>query len=112
MLREFGVYFLAAFFEILGCFSFWLVFKSQKSPTWLALGIFCIILFAYTLTKANIEFAGRAYVIYGGIYIISSLMWLYVVEKQSFSLWDISGVLCIFLGIFIMLWGSQRGASL
>lgn len=109
MLREFGIYFLAAFFEILGCFSFWIVFKLQKSSIWLALGVICVILFAYMLTKTNVEFAGRAYVIYGGIYIISSLIWLYIVEKQSFNLWDISGVTCVFVGI-LMLWGSQRTA--
>ncbi|TLD99942.1 YnfA family protein [Helicobacter muridarum] len=108
MLKEFGIYFLAAFFEILGCFSFWLVFKSHKSPLWLALGISCVVLFAYILTKTSLDFAGRSYVIYGGIYIISSLLWLYFIEGQSPNHWDISGVLCVFCGVFIMLWGSRR----
>lgn len=108
MLKEFGIYFLAAFFEILGCFSFWLVLKSQKSPLWLTLGVACVVLFAYVLTKTNLEFAGRAYVIYGGIYIISSLLWLYFIEGQTPNRWDIAGVLCVFCGVFIMLWGSQK----
>jgi small multidrug resistance family-3 protein len=42
------------------------------------------LLFAYSLTKINVH-AGRGYAIYGGIYILSSLLWLVFVEKESFN---------------------------
>jgi len=108
LIVEFGIYFLAALFEILGCYSFWMVFKLQKSSYWLFTGVISLILFAYILTKVNLEFAGRAYAIYGGIYIISSLLWLFFVEKQSFNKWDIIGSFIIFIGIFIILFGNQK----
>ena len=73
MIKEFGIYFLAAFFEILGCYSFWLYFKLDKSYYFLGLGFVSLVAFAYLLTKVNLEFAGRAYAVYGGVYIISSL---------------------------------------
>ncbi len=108
MIIEFAIYFLAAFFEILGCYSFWMVFKLQKTSLWLFVGVVSLILFAYLLTKINLEFAGRAYAIYGGIYIISSLAWLFFVEKQAFNKWDIIGSLIVFIGILIILLGNQK----
>lgn len=108
MVLEFGIYFLAAFFEILGCYSFWMVFKLEKTSLWLGIGLVSLVLFAYLLTKVNLEFAGRAYAIYGGIYIISSLIWLFVVEKQSFTRWDILGAVIVFIGISIILLGNQK----
>lgn len=107
MLRELLIFFIASFFEILGCFSFWAVFKLQKSSYFLILGVICVIAFAFVLTKSELEFAGRAYAIYGGIYIASSFLWLYVVEKQSMNLYDISGVCLVLCGIGIILFGAK-----
>lgn len=108
MIKEFTIFFLAAFFEILGCYSFWLVYKEQKSSLLLLVGIVSLITFAYLLTKVNLEFAGRAYVIYGGIYIVSSLAWLHFVEKQLFNKWDIIGSIIVFIGLCVILLGNQR----
>ncbi|QKF74218.1 UPF0060 domain-containing membrane protein [Aliarcobacter faecis] len=108
MIKEIVLYFFAAFFEILGCYSFWLYFKLDKPYYFLALGVSSLIAFAYLLTKVNLEFAGRAYAIYGGIYIISSLFWLYFVEKQDFNRWDIIGSLIVFLGVAVILLGNQK----
>lgn len=109
MLKELFIFFIAAFFEILGCFSFWAVFKLQKSSYFLILGVICVIAFAFILTRSELEFAGRAYAIYGGIYIASSFLWLYVVEKQGFNIYDMVGVLFVFCGVLIMLFGAKYG---
>lgn len=108
MILEFIIYFSAAFFEILGCYSFWMVFKLQKSSYWLVVGLISLVTFAYLLTKVNLEFAGRAYAVYGGIYIVSSLLWLYFIEKQSFNKFDVLGSLVIFVGISVILLGNQK----
>ncbi|MGB5917519.1 YnfA family protein [Arcobacter sp.] len=108
MIIEIILFFIAALFEILGCYSFWMVFKLERSYIWLFVGIISLVIFAYTLTKVNLEFAGRAYAIYGGIYIISSLAWLVFVEKQSFTKYDSIGSLIIFLGICVILLGNQK----
>ena len=108
MIFEIFIYISAAFFEILGCYSFWMFFKLQHSSIWLFVGIASLAIFAYLLTKVNLEFAGRAYAVYGGIYIVSSLFWLYFVEKQSFNKWDlIGGAVCI-LGASIILIANQK----
>lgn len=86
---------------------FWVVFKDGKSFIYLGLGVASLIVFAFILTRVESEFAGRAYAAYGGLYIISSLLWLFFVEKQSVNKYDIlglflcvSGALVIISGIF------------
>jgi small multidrug resistance family-3 protein len=108
LIGELAIYILAAFFEILGCYSFWAFFKLEKSSLWLFVGIISLAIFAYLLTKVNLEFAGRAYAIYGGIYIVSSLFWLYFVEKQSFNKWDLIGAAICILGASVILIGNQK----
>ena len=108
MIGNLGIFFIAAFFEIFGCFAFWLYFRLEKTPLWLALGTVSLILFAYVLTKIDVEQAGRVYAIYGGIYIAASLLWLVLVEKESFNRWDIIGAsICIF-GASVIFIGNQK----
>lgn len=102
-----GLYFLAAFFEIFGCYSFWLYFKMEKSISWLSIGVLSLILFAYVLTKIDLTNAGRIYAIYGGIYIFSSLLWLIFVDKEIFNRWDIIGSCIVFLGVMIIFIGNK-----
>ena len=60
----------AAVAEIAGCFAFWAWLRQGKSIVWLAPGIVSLMLFAYLLTLAPSDHAGRAYAAYGGVYIM------------------------------------------
>ena len=108
MIGNLGIFFIAAFFEIFGCFAFWLYFRLEKTPWWLALGVISLILFAYVLTKIDVEQAGRVYAIYGGIYIFASLLWLVLIEKESFNRWDIIGASICILGASVIFIGNQK----
>ena len=79
------------------------IFRAEKTPWWIALGVISLILFAYVLTKIDVEHAGRVYAIYGGIYIVSSLLWLIFIEKESFNRWDIIGAGICILGASVIL---------
>ncbi len=79
------VYVGAAVAEIAGCFAFWGWLRLGKPIWWLLPGVFSLIVF-YLLTLVETEAAGRAYATYGGIYIVASLVWLWVVECASGSL--------------------------
>ena len=90
------LYILAALAEIAGCYAFWAWLRLHKSPLWIIPGIVSLIFFAWILTRIDLDFAGRAYAAYGGIYIIASIFWLWVVEQQMPSRWDvIGGLLCL-----------------
>lgn len=108
MIGNLGIFFIAAFFEIFGCFAFWLYFRLEKTPLWLILGVVSLTLFAYVLTKIDVEQAGRVYAIYGGIYIFASLLWLVLVEKESFNRWDIIGASICILGASVIFIGNQK----
>ena len=82
MIGNLGIFFLAAFFFFFFCFTFWLYFRLERTPWWIVLGVISLILFAYVLTKIDVENAGRIYAIYGEIYIIASLIWLVLVERE------------------------------
>lgn len=99
-------FFLAAFFEIAGCFAVWQWLRESKSVWLLPLGIVSLFLFAFVLTRVDVAFAGRAYAAYGGIYVIASLAWLYFVERQIPNKWDLLGVATCFIGTLIILFGA------
>ena len=96
-------YFLAAVAEISGCFSFWIWQRMGKSVLWLLPGTLSLLLFAWLLTLVESNIAGRAYAVYGGIYICCSLLWSWLVEGSVPDKWDISGALVCLLGAAIIL---------
>jgi small multidrug resistance family-3 protein len=99
---------IAAFGEISGCYSFWAWLRLGKSIFWIIPGIFALIIFAISLTKVDADNAGRVYAAYGGIYILSSLLWLWLVEGVKPNRWDLSGVIISLVGTVIILFGSHR----
>ncbi|MDI2091583.1 YnfA family protein [Commensalibacter oyaizuii] len=103
-MTSFLFYILAAFAEIAGCFSFWAWTRLGKSMLWTIPGTISLVFFAWILTKVDIDIAGRAYAIYGGIYIVCSLLWLWVVEDTRPDKCDIVGaVICLFGASIILL---------
>lgn len=103
----FPTYMLAALAEIAGCFAFWAWLRLDKSPLWLVPGVISLILFAWALTRVEADFAGRAYAAYGGVYILASLMWMWLVEGTRPDQWDgIGAVLCL-AGALVILFGPR-----
>jgi small multidrug resistance family-3 protein len=104
------VYFaLAAVAEIAGCFAFWAWLRLGKSPLWLLPGMASLALFAFLLTRVDSDAAGRAYASYGGVYILSSVLWLWVVEHRSPDRWDILGAGICLIGAAVILFGPRPG---
>lgn len=100
---SFAVYAAAALAEIAGCFAFWAWLKLDRSIWWLAPGLVSLALFAWLLTLVESEAAGRAYAAYGGIYIVASLLWLWIAEGLRPDRWDIAGGLICLVGAAIII---------
>ena len=100
-------YILAALAEIAGCFSFWAWLRLDRPMWWIAPGVVSLCLFAYLLTLIDTAQAGRAYAAYGGIYIATALMWLWLVEGARPDRWDIIGTVLCLVGAAIILWGPR-----
>lgn len=101
------IYALAALAEIAGCFAFWAWIRLDHSPLWLFPGIVSLALFAYLLTRVDSEAAGRAYAAYGGVYIVASILWLWLVEHRTPDRWDLVGASVCLVGAAIILVGPR-----
>ncbi len=97
----------AALAEIGGCFTFWAWLRFEKSILWLIPGVILLVIFALLLTRIETDFAGRAYAAYGGIYIASSLAWLWAAEGMRPDRWDLIGATLCLLGAATILLGPR-----
>jgi small multidrug resistance family-3 protein len=97
----------AAVAEIAGCFAFWVWLRLDRSPWWLAPGMASLALFAYLLTIVDSESAGRAYAAYGGVYIVSSILWLWLAEGHRPDRWEVGGAAICLVGAAVILLGPR-----
>jgi small multidrug resistance family-3 protein len=67
------------------------------------------MLFAWLLTQVDTAAAGRAYAAYGGVYIVASLLWLWVVEHVRPDRWDVLGAAICIGGAALILFGPRTG---
>ncbi len=98
-----AAYIGAAIAEIAGCFAFWAWLRLDKSVWWIVPGFAALGLFAYLLTVIDSPAAGRAYAAYGGVYIASSLVWLWLIEGLRPDRWDIVGASICLIGAAIII---------
>ncbi|MGH8128720.1 MAG: YnfA family protein [Gammaproteobacteria bacterium] len=110
MIKIAVVYIAAAFFEIAGCFGFWIWIRDGRPVWWIVPGIGSLMLFAWLLTHVDTAAAGRAYAAYGGVYIVASLLWLWVVEDVRPDRWDILGALICLVGVAVIVFGPRTAA--
>ena len=98
-----AIFVAAAFFEIAGCYAFYAWLRLGKSVLWVLPGAAALLAFAWLLTFAPTDAAGRAYAVYGGVYIAASLGWLWLVERQSPDRWDLLGAAICLVGAAVIL---------
>ena len=76
-----------------------------------------LVLFAYLLTLVDAEHAGRTYAAYGGVYILSALLWLWIAEGVKPDRWDTLGVAICLVGAGVILlaprpvWGTSASSQ-
>jgi small multidrug resistance family-3 protein len=103
----FVIFAAAALAEIAGCFAFWAWLRLGRSVWLLLPGTGSLLLFAGLLTLVDSSAAGRTFASYGGIYIVSSLLWLWLAEGQAPDRWDIAGAALCLAGSAIILFGRR-----
>lgn len=106
-MQIFLTYLGAAIAEIAGCFAFWAWLRLGKPVWWLVPGVVSLALFAFLLTFIDSAAAGRAYAAYGGVYIASSVAWMWIIEGIKPDRWDVSGVLISLVGAAVIIAGPR-----
>jgi small multidrug resistance family-3 protein len=104
--KTFGLFFITALAEILGCYLPYLWLKKGASAWLLLPAAASLAAFAWLLTLHPAA-AGRVYAAYGGVYISVALGWLWAVDRIRPSLWDIVGVLVCLIGVAIIMFAPR-----
>ncbi|MBK4725509.1 YnfA family protein [Pantoea agglomerans] len=107
MLTTTLLFFATALAEIIGCFLPWLWLKKNASA-WLLLpaGV-SLMVFVWLLTL-HPEASGRVYAAYGGVYVVTALLWLRIVDGVKMSTYDWVGAAVAFCGMLIIVAGWGR----
>lgn len=100
--KTFALFVCTALAEMIGCYLPYLWLKQGKSIALLIPAALSLSLFAWLLTL-HPQASGRVYAAYGGVYIAVALMWLWQVDGVRPSVWDLTGVLVVLLGVTIMI---------
>jgi small multidrug resistance family-3 protein len=82
--------------------------RLDRGIIWTMPGILSLIMFAIALTQIDTPSAGRAFAAYGGIYILSSIVWLWLVEGVKPDRWDLIGVGISLVGTMVILFSPHR----
>ena len=96
-----GLFFFAALLEIGGGYLVWKWLRDHKGKVFGLIG--GLILFSYgiipTLQPASF---GRVYATYGGIFVISSILWGYWVDKKKPDKFEILGSIIVLAGVAVI----------
>lgn len=94
--------------EILGC---WLVLRwwQGAAAAWWALPAAAASLagFAWMLTLHPLA-AGRVYAAYGGIYVLISILWLLLIDREPLTRYDLMGTALCVVGTCIIYFQPTR----
>lgn len=107
LLQTTALYASAAFLEIAGCFAFWAWLRLNRSALWIVPGLVSLALFALCLTRVEAAAAGRVFAVYGGVYIVASLLWLWSVEGLRPDRWDLTGAAICLIGAAVIVVGPR-----
>lgn len=102
-----GLLFVAtAVAEITGCYLPYL-WLNDRAPAWvLAPAAGCLAVFVWLLTLHPAA-AGRVYAAYGGVYVTTAVLWLWLVDGVRPGRWDLIGAAVAILGMTMIVAGSR-----
>ena len=107
MLKTTFLFFVTALCEIIGCFLPWLWLKRGATAWLLVPAGVSLALFVWLLTLHPAA-SGRVYAAYGGVYVVTALLWLRFDDGVKLSLYDWSGALVALCGMLIIVAGWGR----
>ncbi|MBO7913592.1 YnfA family protein [Vibrio sp. G41H] len=102
-----GLFVLTAVAEIVGCYLPYLWLREDKSIWLLIPAAISLALFAWLLTLHPTA-TGRVYAAYGGVYISVALIWLWLVDGEKPTTWDLFGGSVALLGMAIIMFGPRN----
>jgi small multidrug resistance family-3 protein len=107
-LKTFGLFVATAIAEIVGCYLPYL-WLNQRAPVWVLLpAAVSLAVFVWLLTLHPTA-AGRVYAAYGGVYVATAIVWLWLAEGARPTPWDLAGALVAIAGMAIIMFQPRAG---
>jgi len=103
---SFMLFFIAAIAEIGGGYLVWLWLRKKKTYLLGIVGGFILFIYSIIPTFQPAEF-GRVYAAYGGIFIITSILWGMVVDKKRPDKYEMIGSFIAVLGSIIIFYSPR-----
>ena len=101
ILKTLGLFFITAVAEIVGCYMVYLWQREGKSAWLLIPSAISLAIFAWLLSF-HPDSAGRVYAAYGGVYVFTAIIWLWLMEGQNPTKWDLMGATVALLGMAVI----------
>jgi small multidrug resistance family-3 protein len=106
-LKTLFLFLATAIAEIVGCYLPYLWIKQGRSAWLLIPAAVSLALFAWLLTLHPTA-AGRTYAAYGGVYIFTAVLWLWVIDGIRPTTWDVAGSALALAGMAIIMFGPRQ----
>ena len=106
IIKTFCLFIITALAEIIGCYLPYLWLKENKSAWLLLPAAISLAMFAWLLTL-HPHAAGRVYAAYGGIFIVSSIIWGAVIDKKKPDKHEIIGAAITLIGALIIFYAPR-----
>jgi small multidrug resistance family-3 protein len=104
MIKSLFLFVIAGLAEIGGGYLIWLWLR-EKKQVWLGIiGAVILVLYGVIPTLQDYPNFGRVYAAYGGIFIILSLLWGWVVDKKRPDFYDWLGSFVALAGAAVIIW--------
>ena len=106
LLATTGLFAVTAVAEIAGCY-LPLLWVQNRAPAWVLVpAAVSLALFVWLLTLHPTA-AGRVYAAYGGVYVATALVWLWLVDGERPHLWDLLGAGVALAGMAIIMFAPR-----
>lgn len=101
-----GLFVVTAVAEIVGCYLPYLWLRDRAAVWVLVPAAVSLTLFVWLLTLHPTA-AGRVYAAYGGVYVATALVWLWVVDGVRPTVWDVTGSVVAVTGMAIIMFAPR-----
>lgn len=100
--KTLGLFAVTAIAEIVGCYLPYLWLRKNGSAWLLLPALISLAAFAWLLTLHPTA-AGRVYAAYGGVYIADAILWLWLIDGNRPTSWDLIGAGVAIAGMAIIM---------
>ncbi len=100
-MKTLALFIVTAFAEIVGCYLPYRWLRQGGSHWLLVPAALSLSAFAWLLTLHPAA-AGRTYAAYGGVYVATAVLWLWLVEHKTPDRWDLLGAAVSIAGMCII----------